>query len=249
MESGIIRSQKDSGSKWGVVILVLVLLCRSVDISAQTDLPDSVVTVRLQIIETMLNQGKPNANLWWYGWLAGYGAATVGQGALALSTNDMGLRQDMVLGAGTTFLGAIGQVITPMVPGYAPDQLKRISGNTKEERWQKLIEAEKLLKESALREKSGRSWQTHAIAGVVNISSGLITWIGFKRDVWAGLENLALNTCITEAQIWTQPTKAMRDNNNYCKKYKSGEIPVALKPEIVWFVSGSPGGVQLRIVF
>jgi hypothetical protein len=249
MASEIFKSQRDYKVNLIGITMALILLFRSVSISAQSNLPDSVVTARLQIIETMLNQGKYNANLWWYGWLAGYSAATVGQGVVALTTSDKGLRQDMFLGAGTTLLGAIGQVITPMVPGYASDRLKMISGDTKEERLQKLKSAEELLKQSALREKSGRSWQTHAVAGVVNISSGLITWFGFKRDIWAGLENFALNTCITEAQIWTQPTKAMRDYRNYCKKYKSGESFVAFKPETVWLVSGSPGGVQLKIVF
>lgn len=231
------------------IFLVLILLFNSFRSGAQIELADSVVSARLQTIESMLNKGKPNANLWWYGWLAGYSAATIGQGAVFLSANDRSLKQDMALGAATTFLGAVGQLITPMVPGYASDGLKKIPGDTKDERWKKLIEAEKLLKESALREKSGRSWQTHAIAGAVNIGSGLITWLGFKRDIWAGLENFALNTCITEAQIWTQPTKAMRDYKNYCKSYKSGENPVAIRHDVVWLVSGSPGGVQLRIVF
>jgi len=249
MEPGTITNQKYRCSKVGAITLALVLLCRSVNIFAQADLPDSVVTIRLQTIEKMLNQGKSNANLWWYGWLAGYSAATVGQGAVFLSSNDKSLRQDMAVGAATTFLGALGQIITPMVPGYAPDRLKMIPGGTREERRQRLDIAEELLIQSALREKSGRSWQTHAIATAVNAGSGLITWLGFNRDIWAGLENFALNTCITEAQIWTQPTKAMKDYKNYCTLYKSGENLVAIKPETVWFVSGSPGGIKLRIVF
>ena len=249
MASGIITNQKNIGSFRLVRILFLAFSFQSLNISAQTDLSDSIVTARIQIIEKMLEQGKPNANLWWYGWLAGYSAATIGQGAVFFSTNDKAFKQDMAVGAATTFLGALGQIVTPMVPGYAPDRLKMIKGNTIEERRQKLIDAEELLKKSALREKSGRSWQTHAIATAVNAGSGLITWLRFKRDVWAGLENFALNSCITEAQIWTQPTRAMRDYKNYCKKYKSGESTIALKPEPVWFVSGSPGGVQLKIIF
>jgi hypothetical protein len=249
MASGIFTGQKEQFFYRIVVIIVFTFLFRSVNISAQTDLPDSVVTERIQIIQKMLDQGRSNANLWWYGWLAGYSAATIGQGAVFFSSNDQSLRQDMAVGAATTFLGALGQIVTPMVPGYAPDRLKMISGSTKEERLKKLKSAEELLKQSALREKSGRSWQTHAIATAVNAGSGLITWLGFKRDIWAGLENFALNTCITEAQIWTQPTKAMRDYKSYCKKYKSGEKPVVIKPETVWYVGGYPGGVQLRIVF
>jgi hypothetical protein len=249
MVSGIFTGKKECILNSRAIILVILFLIKYVNISAQSEMADSIVTERLKLIETMLDKGKANANLWWYGWLAGYSAATIGQGAVFLSTNDKALKQDMALGAGTTFLGALGQIITPMVPGYASERLKKISEETQVERLKKLTSAEELLKESALREKSGRSWQTHAIAGVVNISSGLITWFGFKRDLMAGLENFALNTFITEAQIWTQPTKAMKDYKYYCKKYKTGETPIALKPEIVWFVSGSPGGVQLRIMF
>jgi hypothetical protein len=249
MTSGTFRLNKESRAKPVTIILFIILICRSAVNFAQTDLPDLIVSERLQIIETMLHEGKSNANLWWYGWLAGYSAATVGQGVVSISTNDKSLKQDMVLGAATTLLGALGQVITPMVPGYAPDRLKKISDGTVKERRQKLIAAEELLKQSALREKSGRSWKNHAITGIVNIGGGLITWFGFKRDIWAGLESFVLNTCITEAQIWTQPTKAMKDYKNYCKKYKSGSTPMVQKPEIIWLVSGTPGGVQLRIVF
>jgi hypothetical protein len=231
------------------ITLVFILLYRALNISAQADISDSLVTVRLRIIETLLEQGKSNANIWWYGWLAGYSAATVGQGAVCLSTGEKGLKQDMAVGAGTTFLGAAGQLLTPMVPGYASEQLQKISEDTREARLQKLKKAEELLKKSALREIQGRSWIPHAVAGVVNVSSGLITWFGFKRDVWAGVENFALNTVITEAQIWTQPIKAIRDYNSYCQKFKSDGTLIVMKPEITWFVSATPGGFSLRIMF
>jgi hypothetical protein len=136
-----------------------------------------------------------------------------------------------------------------MIPGYAPGRLKQIPEDTKEARLQKLDNAEEFLKESALREKAGRSWQVHAVAGVVNVSSGLITWLGFKRNMWAGVKNFALNTIITEAQIWTQPTRAVKDYQNYCQRFKTGENPIALKPDISWFASISPGGIEIKIVF
>ena len=137
----------------------------------------------------------------------------------------------------------------PMTPSYAPARLTKISEDTHEAQLQKLGNAEELLKACALREKDGRSWQTHAVAGVVNIGSGLITWLGFKRNMWAGLENFALNTVITEAQIWSQPTKAMKDYQNYCKRFKTGEKPVALKSGIYWFAGAYPGGIEIKIVF
>ena len=241
--------EKERRLNTGTIFLVFVFICQSVNISAQVEIPDSVITEHLQLIEKMLSQGKPGANCWWYGWLAGYSAATIGQGVVFLSSNDKVTKQDMALGAVTTLLGAAGQLLTPMVPGYAPDRLDQISEGTREARLEKLHSAEELLKASALREKAGRSWQTHAIASVVNVSSGLITWFGFKRDVWAGVENFALNTAVTEAQIWTQPTRAMKDYRNYCQRYKKGENPIAMKHNMSWIVGASPGGIDIKIVF
>jgi hypothetical protein len=231
------------------VIFFFILVLHSTFIFAQIEIPDSVIMERMKLIEKMLKQGKPNANRWWYGWLAGYSAATLGQGSVCISSDDKALRQDMALGAATTLLGAAGQLLTPMVPGYAPDRLEKLPEDTHQARQQKLADAEELLKASALREKAGRSWQAHAVAGVVNVSSGLITWFGFKRDVWAGLGNFVLNTVITEAQIWTQPTRAMKDYQTYCQRFKPGEKPVSLKHEISWFAGASPSGVEIKIVF
>jgi hypothetical protein len=241
--------EKDCRSNSGAIFLVFIFIFQSLNISAQVEIPDSVIMERIQIIEKMFDQGKPNANRWWYGWLAGYSAATIGQGAVCFSSNDKGIRQDMALGAVTTLLGAAGQLLTPMIPCYAPDRLTQIPEDTKEARLQKLDNAEELLKASALREKAGRSWQVHAVTGVVNVSSGLITWLGFKRNVWAGVKNFALNTVITEAQIWTQPTRAMKDYQDYYQRFKTGENPIALKPEMSWFASFFPGGIEIKIMF
>jgi hypothetical protein len=233
----------------GIIFLMTILIFRFNIVFSQADLPDSVILQRLQVIEEMFIRGKPNVDLWYYGWIAGYSGATVGQGILAIKTNNESLRQDMILGAATTLLGTAGQIITPMAARNAHKLFSGIPENTHEERMQKLNKAEELLKECARNERSGRSWQVHAVTGVVNLCSGLITWQGFKRDLWAGVQNFALNTVITEAQIWTQPTRAMKDYENYCRLYKSGETPVASKPGVTWFVSATPGGAKLMVLF
>ncbi len=218
--------------------------------SGQNDLTDAMVTERLETINHMLEQGKKGANLWWYGWLSGYSAATVAQTLVLIGSDDLDTRQDMALGAATTFLGAAGQIISPMIPGYAPDKLDQLPEQTQEERLTKLLEAEKLLKESALRERAGRSWKTHALCSMVNVSSGLVTWLGFDRNIWAGLGNFMLNTVITEAQIFTQPVRAMKDYDRYMKRYygsenQGGETSHALN----WSLHAYPGGVTFRLVF
>jgi hypothetical protein len=227
----------------------LIILFQFISAEGQNNISDSLNKERIQYIQNVLDEGRPNANGWWYGWLYGYTAATVGQGAVFFLSSEKSTRQDMALGAGTTFLGAMGQIIAPMVPGKAPQSLSLMEEDTPEERSQKLVKAEELLKASALKEKVGRSWQYQTICGIVNVSSGMITWIGFKRNVWAGVGNFALNTVITEAQIWTQPTRAMKDYQEYCRKYKDGAIPTAMKPEHKWYVNIYPGGIGVKLVF
>jgi hypothetical protein len=232
-----------------VILFAFILNFQFLHLTAQTEIPDSLVSERIIYIENILDHGKPNANLWWNGWLIGYSVATIGQGVVFLVSEDKNTRQDMVVGAATTLLGAVGQLLTPMVPAHAPDRLSRIPEENPEERKMKLNEAEELLEASALREKNGRSWQVHAVTGVVNIGGGLITWLGFKRTVWAGVANFALNTVITEAQIWTQPTRAMKDYESYCRMYRPGETPYSFKPDISWYVSVYPGGLSMKVVF
>ena len=240
---------KNKNSNSGAIFFIFLFIFQLLPVSAQVEIPDSIITERIQILQSILDQGKPNGDCWWYGWLAGYSAATAVQGAVYFLNEDKSTKQDMVLGAATTFLGAIGQLLTPRVPGQAADRLVQIPDSTPEERLIKYYKAEELLKKSALTEKSGRSWQVHALTGVVNLSSGLITWLGFKQTVWAGVGNFALNTVITEAQIWTRPTRTMKAYQNYCEKYNSGEKVFANQPDLNWYVSVYPGGIGIKLVF
>jgi hypothetical protein len=233
----------------GAVLFMLILIFQYSKLSAQNGNPDSLTKEQIQYIQNSLELGKPAAKLWWNGWLYGYSAATVGQGIVFLASNELKTRQDMALGAATTFIGAAGQLLMPMDPMFAPDKLARIPGDTPEARILKLQNAEELFEASAAREKEGRSWKMHAISGAVNVGSGLVTWLGFDRTISAGLWNFALNTAITETQIWTQPTRAIKDYKQYCEKYKSGVPQASDKLKTSLFVNAIPGGVSLRLVF
>ena len=216
---------------------------------SQKSINDTIIKERLRTIEQMLNQGKSNANFWWNAWLIGYSAATVGQGVVMAFSPSRDTRQDMALGAVTTILGAAGQLIAPMDPASAPGELEGFPEITPQERVEKLMVAEKLLKLSADREESGRSWQQHAICGAVNISSGLITWFGFHRNALAGFENFALNTVITEAQIFTQPTRAMKDYHSYLNKYSNDHSASSKNNSLSLFVYALPGGLGVKLIF
>ena len=89
----------------------------------------------------------------------------------------------------------------------------------------------------------------HALTGVVNLAGGIIVWLGFDRNIWEGVGNFALNTAITEIQIWTQPTRAITDYDNYIKKYKFGEQLDSKKSKLSWSVSVFPGRLGINFQF
>jgi hypothetical protein len=232
-----------------IFLLLLFLFCLNEISRSQDIIPDSLVRERIQVIENMLDNGKKNANIWWYGWLVGYGTATIAQGAVFLYSDKLSTRQDMGLGAFTTILGMGSQLIDPMVPGYASEYLEEISEGTPEENLVKLSEAEKLLEECAKREKEGRSWKIQALDGAVNLGCGMIVWLGFKRSLLESFANVALNTAICEAQIFTQPTRAIKDYDRYCKEYKSNQNLIYCEPKISWSFYIVPGGIGIRMRF
>ena len=229
-------------------IFILFFLL-SVKLSAQTETTDSLVPERIQYIQNVLNQSKPGVNAWWYGLLAGYSAATVAQGTVYFLSNNNSTKQDMALGAATTFLGAALQVLTPLNTGRDAETLSLLPDSTTDQQLIKLKMAGEFLKSNAMKEKAGHGWQIHALNEAVNLGSGLITWLAYNRTVWDGVSNFLLNSVITETQIWTQPTRTLKDYQNYCRKYQSGMNSVANKIEPEYFLNTFPGGVALRIVF
>ncbi len=234
---------------FGQILLLLFLTFHKISLSAQNELPDSLVTVQLQYLKKSLNQDKNRTQIWWYGWLSGYSAATIGQGILYSSTDDKSLRQDMTLGAATTLLGVAGQFVGQIHIGNETERLSMLKEGTNSERMQKMVIAEQLLEECARREQLARSWKNHALTGAVNLGGGLITWLGFKRNIGAGIGYFVLNTFVTEAQIWSQPTIAKRSYHKYRRKYQEKPEDISYVPCMNWYLETYPGGIGLKVVF
>jgi hypothetical protein len=231
-----------------VNLIIILFVFQSVTLSAQES-SDFLAHERIQFIQDALTQSKTGVNVWWYGWLGAYSAGTVGFGTAFLLSNDKNMKQDMALNAATAFLGGAFQLITPINTGRDADKLAKFPEDTQEEQLLKLSLAEELLKSDAMKEKAGRSWQIHALNEAVNLTGGLITWLGFKRTVWDGVENFLISSAVTETQIWTQPTRTLKDYRNYCRKYKSGINRLVYQPQPEFFLGAFPGGVSLRIIF
>jgi hypothetical protein len=231
------------------IIFLSIFIFRDLPLYGQISDNDTLRVAQLQEFQNVVDHDRRSAQRWWYGWLAGYSAATAGQGIVYLSTDAKPTRQDMALGAATTLLGAIGVLLTPIVPPKSEYQILDLQPGDSTFNCFDNTNPEKLLKELAKREKEGRSWKFHAVSGAVNIGSGLITWLGFKRSLVDGLLNFALNTVITEAQVWTQPVKAIKDYQNYCGYKTESSVPHIIKPERKLYLCSYPSGFSIRLDF
>jgi len=167
--------------------LLILSIFRIPQVVAQNESQDSILSERIMFLEKSLKKDEQKTRLWWNSWLIGYSAATVGQGIVYFTSNDKSMRQDMALGAATTILGAANQFLWPLIPRKDSYRLSLLPSNSRTEKELKLQLAEELLQEHARCEKVARNWQAHALCTGVNIARGVITWVGFKRNIWAGL--------------------------------------------------------------
>jgi len=232
-----------------VVLLILILNFQFMSVQAQNEIPDSLITERLQFIKNTLDRDRVHINRWWYGWLGGYSAGTIAQGAVYFTSDDTKTRQNMALGAATTLLGAAGQFISPLTPGKVPKEINLMPDSSRTDRLAQLTKAETSLEESAKREKLALNWKNHVLTGAVNIGGGLITWLGFQRTVWSGIGYVAINSVITETQIWTQPTIAKRNYKKYKQKYLESDEDISYAPSVNWYLEAYPGGIGIKVVF
>lgn len=204
---------------------------------------------RLQVVETMLKHNEKAAQTWWYSWIGLYGGATIGQGVVAYATTDTKLRQDMIVSAGTTLIGLAGQVIFPVKSGYEMISSDKINGLSYDEKLKKLLDDEGKLKYQSERAISGKNWQTQAMNFAVNLTGGLVTWLGFKRPLMDGISSFAIGMAVSELQIFSQPTRAKKDYRAYCSKFGLYGYTNQSRPEYTIYANVIPGGISVGIGF
>ena len=221
---------------------ILLLLATQLAAQEARNLGDTEVTNRLAYIQRSFDGGQKAADLWWSSWLVGYSAATAGQVAAYSNSGDEKQRQDMLVGAVTTALGATGQLVFPLEAGWFAVRLRALPGDTPEARRVKLAAAESYLRKAAAQESFGRSWKTQAMATAVNVAAGLTIWLHYNRPAKDGLIAFAIGQIIWEAQIFSQPMRAVRDLREYEQRSDFGAVGMAADPSRMWYVGVTPGG-------
>ena len=169
---------------------------------------------RIVWMQARFDDGDGPSALWWYGWLGVGAAIAVGSGVAAALVDDSDVRALLVVGAAQGLLGAITQLFFPLPSIWAADELRAMPESTPEERAAKRVRAEELLRRSAKAEAGGVSWLTHLGGLGLAITGGLILWLGYER-LDLGLIDFGATLAVGELSIWTQPTGAVDDEEEY----------------------------------
>ena len=203
---------------------------------------ESNLKERINFIQASFDKGQTRAKLWSYTWTAIYGAATGIQTYQAISSRHD--RVSNVVGASESFLGVAVLVVDPFHARSSGSELREISESTPEEQKAKLDKAEKWLERNYKQEKLGRSWLSHLGVLVVSIIGAGIVWHyeGRNNALINGLSAIAGG----ELLIWTQPTRGIKDYNDYHSKYKDAYDRI---PEKKYFIAPSKNGFVAGVYF
>ena len=153
-------------------------------------------------------------------------------------------RVSNVVAASESFLGVAVLVVDPFHARSSGSELREISESTPEEQKTKLDKAEKWLERNYKQEKLGRSWLSHLGVLVVSIIGAGIVWHyeGRNNALINGLSAIAGG----ELLIWTQPTRGIKDYNDYHSKYKDAYDRI---PEKKYFIAPSRNGFVVGVYF
>ena len=69
--------EKSYISNFITLLLIILFTFYFLPLLAQSEISDSLVLERIQHIQKTLSKDKRDTKVWWYGWLFGYGAATI----------------------------------------------------------------------------------------------------------------------------------------------------------------------------
>ncbi len=218
---------------------------------------DEELTRRIDFIQNRLYEGTLNATRWQYSWMFINGSIAYVQFGMAVTQTDADEkddRYDNIVGGISEVLAVGDLMLNPLSSWNAASKLQDLPQTTGEEKKAKLAFAEQLLKDCADREIYGRSWKTHALAGLVSVLGGAAIALDKDDDgdhrVGDGAAFLASSMLIAEIQIFTMPTRAIKDWEAYSSMpFDDSTVEIKQSHEKNYFFTASPKGIFCTILF
>jgi len=227
-----------------VIVLTFLLLCTfPAGADQKTPLSEEDMERRLSFIEERLNEGQTSARYWQYGWSSFYAASAAVQGYKAIESNDGDDDVNNTVGAVKSAAALALMLLKPLPAVEGATTLQDMPTNTPDQKEARLKAAETRAHTNARRAQERHSWTRHLTAITVNlIGSAVIAAFGDGEDaVVSGLTGIA----ISQANIWSQPSRAIDDLADYEKEFPDAQAT----NEVDWQLSPIAGGLSLTIRF
>jgi hypothetical protein len=223
-----------------VVLLVLALVvplaagraaaagCRVID-GGTPALGALDAQVRLRWLDSHLSSGAARASIWAWTWRAAYSGITVGEVALALTTNDTSQRAADVVGAASSFIGVAANVLLPLKvirdQHWWARHYRRSRALGGADPCALLNTAELLFIRGADSEAFGVGPLVHVGNFLINIAGGLVLGLGYGR--WPAFAYTSIvGILVGEVQVATQPTDLVED----LRLYRAGQLDARPNP-------------------
>jgi hypothetical protein len=185
---------------------------------------------RLDFIRGQLTSEAHRVRVWKWGWIAGYGALTVGQLIPIPLVSDPGLRIDFAIGAISSAAGVALLLAFPLHVGRDASVVEALADDCAG-----VLEAERIFADDAENERDGRHWLVHVGNVALNAVFGLVLGLGFGRWL-SGLANFLGGVLLGELTCFTQPNRLTDARARY------GLADFAVVPTV------SPQGLGLQLV-
>ncbi|MEZ4374003.1 MAG: hypothetical protein R3B07_24485 [Polyangiaceae bacterium] len=197
---------------------------------------------RLRYVAGELTANAPAERRWWFGWIGGFAALSVGQAYFFFTKDEPAERILNAVGGGMSFIGLVGLLVLPNAGRFADSTLEALPERTPAERVRKLERAEEMLTEAE--EATWRKRNPVAVIGPTLISFGTATYVWVKYDAaLPALRTMAGALAINVAHWWTRPTS----NSDAARRYRGQSA--ALDWQLTPWISPRVVGLGLGTAF
>lgn len=208
-----------------------------------TRLNDDEVVRRTEFITTRLEDGEFGAEVWQYGFTAGYAVGAVMGTTQAILAGDEAARASAIVTAVKATFGTGRLVYAPHPGRHGSADILALPGSTPEERVKRLRAAEDVLADVEHSAMSRTSWKRRASNWGLNLVGGGVVWA--FDDPAAGAVSAGIGIAVGELMGYLLPSRGIQDASDYRRNIESAPT----EPKSSWMLVPQTRGLALHVSF
>jgi len=191
------------------------------------ELTDEQLDQRIKTLDVYLEDLKRPTRTYFFGWVAIQTALVTGQSLYAAQADKASVRTNYIVGASVSGASLLRLLFTSFPGRYASRRYRQMPTDTRAQKELKLAAGENWLTSQAKSDALGISWTTHVAGAVVAAGSGIALAAAYEHNLRDGVTRTLLTLFVSELQIHTRPTRAMRFAKNYSNSPNSPQLTLA----------------------